>query len=85
MRVLSSDIRDANLCGLAHIPAMVEDAVRDAGLAADAWPTREQRRHFLIELAAEARSEWMEQAEPNGPAAQFYDALKQRLTEMSRA
>lgn len=85
MSELRRDILGTSLHGAASVPWLVERAVRDAGRAGDAWPTPEQRRHFLIELAAEARSEWTVQADPDGPTAQFYNTLKQRLSEMSRA
>lgn len=47
------------------------------------WPTRSGRHRFLVELAGEARNEWMVQLDAAGSAAAFYDALHKRLGELA--
>jgi hypothetical protein len=71
--------------GWVSIPTLIQRIAEEATRTAGDWPTRSGRHRFLVELAGEARSEWMVQREPAGLRAQFYDALHRRITEMADA
>ncbi|MGU3663158.1 hypothetical protein ACLBX9_03035 [Methylobacterium sp. A49B] len=84
-----AELRDAadvvGSAGWVSIPELVSRAAADATREAEKWSTRSGRQRFLIELAAEARSEWMVQPEPDGDRAKFYAALRDRISELAAA
>lgn len=69
--------------GNVGVSELVKRVCDEAAKKSRDWPTRPGRHRFLVELAGEARNEWMVQSEANGPTAAFYDALRHRLGELA--
>lgn len=86
-RCFLADIREHTVSvgspGSISVPELVKRVCEDAARKARDWPTRSGRRRFMVELASEARNEWMVQPDATGPVAAFYDNLRQRLRELA--